>query len=221
VYSIVSSPFNKTPNTSLKPTFGGLAQALGVSHRRQNDSRSGIRTNFLLRSSAMSITSWPPQSIFTKYRSSVSAFTRAVQHPLPHCMAMRLPTPNPPFERDRSQAALAPAPQLRRWIPGRKKIEQLNQVELQEVLSVHKALEKQRGSSGGGGGSSRPSYEIEVSHNDELFVINGEKFEAKTYCFNMEEGDRVIFIDGSALGACASATLINLRTKQKCEVWCE
>lgn len=104
---------------------------------------------------------------------------------------------------------------------GRKKIEQLNQVELQEVLAVHKALEKQRGSSGGSGGSSRPSYEIEVSHNDELFVINGEKFEAKTYCFNMEEGDRVIFIDGSALGACASATLINLRTKQKCEVWCE
>lgn len=65
------------------------------------------------------------------------------------------------------------------------------------------------------------SYEIEVSSNDELFVINGEKFEAKTYCFNMEEGDRVIFIKGSALGACASATLINLRTKNKCEVWCE
>ncbi len=102
---------------------------------------------------------------------------------------------------------------------NRKRIEQLNQVELQEVLAVHKALERQRGSSGGG--TSRPSYEIEVSHNDELFVINGEKFEAKTYCFNMEEGDRVIFIDGSALGACASATLVNLRTKQKCEVWCE
>lgn len=104
---------------------------------------------------------------------------------------------------------------------GRKKIEQLNKIELQEVLAVHKALERQRGSSSGDGGSSRPSYEIEVSHNDELFVINGEKFEAKTYCFNMEEGDRVIFIEGSALGACASATLINLRTKQKCEVWCE
>lgn len=66
-----------------------------------------------------------------------------------------------------------------------------------------------------------PSYEIEVSHNDELFIINGEKFEAQTYCFNMEEGDRVIFIEGSALGACASATLVNLRTKEKCEVWCE
>ncbi len=103
---------------------------------------------------------------------------------------------------------------------GRKKVEQLNQVELQEVLAVHKALERQR-SSASGGGTSRPSYEIEVSHNDELFVINGEKFEAKTYCFNMDEGDSVIFIEGSALGACASATLINLRTKDKCEVWCE
>lgn len=69
--------------------------------------------------------------------------------------------------------------------------------------------------------AQRPSYEIEVSHDDELFVINGEKFEAKTYCFNMEEGDRVIFIEGSALGACASASIINLRTKDKCEVWCE
>lgn len=102
---------------------------------------------------------------------------------------------------------------------GRKKVEQLNREELQEVLAVHKASERQRGKSSGGG--SRPSYEIEVSHDDELFIINGEKFEAKTYCFNMEEGDPVIFLDGSALGACASATLLNLRTKEKCEVWCE
>ena len=104
---------------------------------------------------------------------------------------------------------------------GRKGIDQLNQVELQEVLVVHEALKRQQSSSSHDGGTSRPSYEIEVSHNDELFVINGEKFEAKSYCFNMDEGDRVIFIEGSALGVCASATLLNLRTKQKCEVWCE
>jgi len=65
------------------------------------------------------------------------------------------------------------------------------------------------------------SYEIEVSHNDELFIINGEKFEAQTYCFNMEEGDAVIFLEGSPLGACASAVILNLRTRQKCAVWCE
>lgn len=67
----------------------------------------------------------------------------------------------------------------------------------------------------------RDSYEVEVSHNDELFVINGERFEAKTYCFNMEEGDRVLFIEGSPLGVCVTATFVNLRTKDKCEVWCE
>jgi hypothetical protein len=70
-------------------------------------------------------------------------------------------------------------------------------------------------------GRRSDSYLIETSHNDELFVINGEKFEAKTYCFNMEEDDPVIFLDGSPYGACASATLLNLRTRQKCEVWCE
>lgn len=73
---------------------------------------------------------------------------------------------------------------------------------------------------------ARPSgraamYEIEVSHNDELFVINGEKFEAQTYCFNMEKGDSVMFLKGSPFGACASAVILNLRTREKCDVWCE
>jgi hypothetical protein len=64
-------------------------------------------------------------------------------------------------------------------------------------------------------------YEIEVSDNDELFIINGERYEARTYCFNMEEGDKVIFLEGSAYGACATAILLNLRTKNECRVWCE
>jgi hypothetical protein len=79
--------------------------------------------------------------------------------------------------------------------------------------------------------SSRPSYvaprtinhdyhEIEVAHNDELFIINGAKFEAQTYCFGMEEGDPVIFIEGNPL-ACAWAEIINLRTKNRCKLWCE
>lgn len=71
--------------------------------------------------------------------------------------------------------------------------------------------------------SGRPAgvYPIETSHNDELFIINGEKFEAKTYCFNMREDDEVLFLDGSPSGVCLSATLLNLRTREKCEVWCE
>ncbi|MBR7003112.1 MAG: hypothetical protein IKI11_10715 [Neisseriaceae bacterium] len=64
-------------------------------------------------------------------------------------------------------------------------------------------------------------YYIQFSHDDELFIINDEKFEAKTYCFNMEEGDPVIFIDGNANGVCVSAEILNLRTKEVCSVWCE
>ena len=65
------------------------------------------------------------------------------------------------------------------------------------------------------------SYVIEVSHNDVIFIINGGKYEAKTYCFNMKKGDRVIFLEGSPLGACASAKLLNLRTNKICKVWCD
>jgi hypothetical protein len=68
---------------------------------------------------------------------------------------------------------------------------------------------------------SATSYEIEVSHNDELFIINGEKYKAKTYCFGMERGDRVIFLEGSPYGSCSSANLLNLRTNRTCNVWCE
>ena len=64
-------------------------------------------------------------------------------------------------------------------------------------------------------------YEIEKAINDEKFIINGELFEAQTYCLGWEEGDRVIFVEGSAYGACASAKLLNRRTGEICDVWCE
>jgi len=69
--------------------------------------------------------------------------------------------------------------------------------------------------------SAPDSYEIAVAHNDELFIINGQKFEAQTYCLGWEEGDDVLFLDGSPFGACASAELLNLRTRERCDVWCE
>lgn len=65
------------------------------------------------------------------------------------------------------------------------------------------------------------SYQIEAAANDEKFIINGEEFKAKTYCLGWDEGQQVIFIDGSSLGACVSATLYNLNREEKCEVWCE
>jgi hypothetical protein len=69
--------------------------------------------------------------------------------------------------------------------------------------------------------SSRPSYVVQAAANDETFVINDEIFEAKTYCFNFEKGDRVIFVSGSPNGGCSSAQLLNLRTEKVCSVWCE
>lgn len=70
-------------------------------------------------------------------------------------------------------------------------------------------------------GRARQGYLIEVAHNDELFIINGEKYEAKTYCLGWDEGDEVIFLEGSALGVCVSAKFLNVDRKEVCEVWCE
>ncbi len=69
--------------------------------------------------------------------------------------------------------------------------------------------------------STVPSYAIQASSNDETFVINGEIFKAKTYCFGMEKGDKVTFISGSPSGACVSAEILNMRTGKTCRVWCE
>ena len=68
---------------------------------------------------------------------------------------------------------------------------------------------------------SAEQYEIEAAINDEHFIINGEKFDAKTYCLGWEEGDMVIFVDGSPFGVCVTATLYNVSRRQTCEVWCE
>jgi len=64
-------------------------------------------------------------------------------------------------------------------------------------------------------------YYIEIDYDDELFVINGEKFEAKTYCLGWQAGQIVKFISGSPYGTCLSAVLYNVNLKNTCEVWCE
>ena len=71
------------------------------------------------------------------------------------------------------------------------------------------------------GNRATDSYQIEFAHNDELFIINGEKFEAKTYCLGWDAGDIVVFIEGSPNGACVSAVLFNVTRKETCRVWCE
>jgi hypothetical protein len=62
-------------------------------------------------------------------------------------------------------------------------------------------------------------YEIQAAVNDEKFVIDGERYEAKTYCLEWEQGDQVLFVEGTP-GACVSAVLFNKRRRQRCEVWC-
>jgi hypothetical protein len=101
--------------------------------------------------------------------------------------------------------------------------------ERKRLEEQHRARRNNEGAStpspelGSGGSRARTldTFYIEVSHDDEFFIINGEKFEAKSYCYGMDEGDEVIFLDGSPTGACASATLLNLSTDERCDVWCE
>jgi hypothetical protein len=64
-------------------------------------------------------------------------------------------------------------------------------------------------------------HETEVSQNDATFIGDREKYEAKTNCFNMEDGIPLTYVEGSAFGACLSAVIVNQRTDQQCEVWCE
>ncbi len=65
------------------------------------------------------------------------------------------------------------------------------------------------------------TYEIEAASDDENFIINGELFKARTWCLGWDEGDEVIFVDGSPDGVCVSAELFNMTRSEKCEVWCE
>jgi len=64
-------------------------------------------------------------------------------------------------------------------------------------------------------------YTVESSVNDDTFVINGRVFKAKPFCLNVLQGDRVVFIEGRADGDGLSATFVNVRTGERCEVLCE
>lgn len=91
----------------------------------------------------------------------------------------------------------------------------------QPVLPPVTAAEPRQRNSSSSARSAPDTYEIEMAHDDEIFIINGEKFEAQTYCIGWEEGDQVVFLEGNPLGVCTSAELLNLRTRQKCDLWCE
>ncbi len=103
----------------------------------------------------------------------------------------------------------------------RKKVAQLSAQELREVILVFKRLIDESSARRGKPRLSYESQEIQVSHKDKVFIINGEKYEAQTSCFDFEKGDKVIFLAGKPLGVCVSTNLLNLRNDGVCKIWCE
>lgn len=104
----------------------------------------------------------------------------------------------------------------------------LNKLTGEELQALDKWLVKtlidvmERSSATSGSPSTIPgTYPIEASVNDETFIINRQVFKAKTYCFNVNRGDRVKFVEGSPAGVCVSAKFLNMRTGDVCNVWCE
>jgi len=103
----------------------------------------------------------------------------------------------------------------------KKKVDQLSSQELQEVILVFKRLIDESSAMRTESRLSYESHEIEVSHKDKIFIINGDKYEAKTSCFDFEKGDKVVFLNGRPLGVCVSTELLNLRNDRVCRIWCQ
>lgn len=96
---------------------------------------------------------------------------------------------------------------------------QLVNVDDDEIVSATPV--NRRGVAAASSATQAPTHEIEAAAKDETFIINGEVYKAKTYCIGFEEGDSVTFAEGSAYGACTTATLVHDRTGKTCSVWCE
>ena len=103
----------------------------------------------------------------------------------------------------------------------KKKVDQLSPQELQEVILVFRRLVDESSARRAESSLSYESLEIEVSHKDKIFIINGDKYDARTSCFDFEKGDKVIFLEGRPLGVCVSTELLNLRNDRVCRIWCQ
>lgn len=101
------------------------------------------------------------------------------------------------------------------------KADQLSHQELQEVILVFKRLINESSARRGKFRLSYESQEIEVAHKERVFIINGDKYEAKTSCFDFERGDKVVFLEGRPLGVCVSTELLNVRNDRVCRIWCQ
>ena len=65
------------------------------------------------------------------------------------------------------------------------------------------------------------AYTVQSSFNDQDFIINEIEYSAKSFCPDFTLGDQVIFLTGNPNGSCTDAMIMNARTNQICDVWCQ
>ena len=106
-------------------------------------------------------------------------------------------------------------------IDKKKTVHQLSTQEFQEVLLVFRRLVNESSARRSKNRLSYDSHEIEVAHKDKIFIINGDKYQARTSCFDFEKGDKIIFLEGSPLGICVTTEMLNLRNDRVCRIWCQ
>lgn len=70
-------------------------------------------------------------------------------------------------------------------------------------------------------GNTTPAYPVQKIIENEVFIINGYRYEAMTVCEGIDEGDWVVFLQGSPYGACSSAVIQSLHNGAKCSLWCD
>lgn len=63
----------------------------------------------------------------------------------------------------------------------------------------------------------------EISKGGGYFIINDNQFSVRSGspgCFKMHSGDPIRFVEGGPSGICITATFVNLRNGETCDVWC-
>jgi hypothetical protein len=62
---------------------------------------------------------------------------------------------------------------------------------------------------------------VESAVNDTDLLINGIQYSAKDVCYNFQVGDQVEFLTGDPSGQCTDALIVNMRSNESCDVWCQ
>lgn len=70
-------------------------------------------------------------------------------------------------------------------------------------------------------GNTTPAYPVQKIIDNEVFIINGNQYEAMGTCKEILEGDWVVFLQGNPYGTCSSAVIQNIHTGATCLFWCD